>query len=308
MIPSKQEASRFHLNGINPAEARRVGIEPAVKERISRASRILEAVDMVFPEQVDNIAQIYDFEMQLTRYCAAHKIPFGRGITSPLIWELIQHRMASEGRQRIDGNYTEAMRDDSMRDIMNRPAAAVSCIVREMELNAQTRLPYAQERLAHNTADQIYNRSGVRLSADRAPRAGFYVPFGNGLQGYDITAPEVGEPIPGLLDHMVRKPDFSHLFVEASDLAMQRRGRRFFDTPAFTRSRDGHLVAMAYPTDCDIIYGMQFDDPELLAALTFGGLAEMQIAVREVPSINAQIYAGIHGLSADARQSLLQAA
>lgn len=300
---STERRAPYHLNGIAPQEARTLGVAKNVETRIARASRVVEAAAAAYPEQAAAVAQIYDFEIQLTRYCAARNIPVGEGIVNPMIWHLIQTHMLRERNFRTDGNYHQGLRLEAAQKIASNPSAEVKAIEREMERAALMRYPAAGNYNGHRSAEQFYHKYGVDLTQER-PRAGLFVPFQPGIMGYDVHAVEVNDGIYGLLSHLVRTRSYSHLFVETSELAEQGRGRRFFETPIFSESHDGHLAAMAHLFDSDFLYGIQFDSPELLAALTVGGLMELE-AARSVPGINHTIHSQILGLPLDQRMQLV---
>ncbi len=298
-----EKLSSYHLNGIAPLEARKLGVSKHVETRIATAARVVDAISTVFPDQAASVAQVYDFEMQLTRFCAARGIPFKNGIVTPLVWHLMQAKMIEDRRFRPDGNYYEGLRMQAAEEMAADPDRAVQSVVGQMEKAAVTRHPAAAGYSGQLSAEEFYHKFGVDLTHER-PRAGLFVPFQPGIMGYDAYTPEVNEGVYGLLSHVVRNRDYSHLFVEASELAEQGRGRRFFETPMFTHSHDGHLAAMAHPMDSDILYGVQFDNPHLLTALTFGGLVEFD-AVRGVPPINNQIHSQIAGLPLEQRRQLV---
>jgi hypothetical protein len=300
---SSERLAPYHLNGIAPQEARALGVSKNVERRISTASRVVEAAAAVYPEQAAAVAQVYDFEMQITRYCAARSIPVGEGIVNPLIWHLIQTKMLRDRRFRPDGNYYADIRRTAAEEIASDPQAEVNAITREMERAALLRHPAAGDYQGHLSSEQFYHKYGVDLTHGK-PRAGLFVPFQPGIMGFDVHAVEVNEGVYGLLSHLVRNRSYSHLFIESSELAEQGRGRRFFETPIFSESYDGHLAGMAHPVESDLLHGIQFDNPELLAAFTVGGLMELE-AARTVPTINHTIHSQIRGLPIDQRMQLV---
>jgi hypothetical protein len=295
---------RYHLNGIEPGEAKALGVEQKVAQRIEQARRVLEAVGWAYPDMVSSVAQIYDFEMRQAKFSAAHKYPVKGGFMGRAMMYLMEQRLMAAHQFRTDGVYSQGVRMSLAEQMIADLPAEEDIIRRQMQANANIRFPPGRSYVGNKTPAQVYHKTGVDITMDR-PQAGFFVPFDEGMTGYDISAPEAFGCMYGLLGELVRNRDYSHIFMEMSDLGEQGRGRRFFETPLFTQSRDGHLVAVAHPGDVDNVYGIQFDDPRLLSALTFASLAQTDAAIYQVPRETAGIIHHISSLSDESRAAVV---